>query len=283
MTALPVTRNSLAELRSRRLVLTVAGLSFAFVALFAAGFASLHSRAEVADADGSLALGASTLITVLGLYAVHFVTAFLAMFIAVGAVSGPLSSGTLHAVLARPISRGSWLLQRWLALAVLVVAYPTLMTGALLLTARVVAGYQPLSPVRAALLLALEGMVLVSLALWASSRWSTVTSGVVVFSLFGLSWLAGIIEFVGQLLDNATMRTIGIAVSLVIPTDALWRGASFYLQSPGFLAMASTAGPAGAIPFAGNAPPAVPMLVWSAVYAVILVTAAGRHFSGRDL
>lgn len=284
MTALPIMRNSLAELRSRRLVLSALAVSVAFVGLFAIGFTALYGRAEqVNDVDGTLVLGASTLMTVLGLFVVHLITGFLAMFIAVSAVSGPLAGGTLHAVLARPISRSAWLLQRWMAFAALVVAYPVLMMAAVLTIAWIVSGYQPVSPLRAALLLSLEGLVLVSLAVFASSRWSTVTSGVVVFSLYGMGWLAGIIEFIGGILDNAAMTTIGIAVSLVIPTDALWRGASFYLQSPAFLAMTSPGDMQGGLPFAGNAPPATAMVLWSTLYAVIAVLAAVRHLRRRDL
>lgn len=282
MTALVIARHSLAELRSRRLVPTIAVLSVAFVALFAAGFSALYSRAEAAaGADPELLVVAGAIMTVLGLYAVHFVTAFLAMFVAVGAVSSPLASGTLHAVLARPISRASWLAGRWSSLVLLVVVYPALMAAALLAVARLVAGYGPVGPLRAAGLLALEGVVLVSLALWASSRWSTVTSGVVVFSLFGLSWLAGIIEFVGDMLGNRVMQTIGIMVSLVIPTDALWRGASFYLQSPAFVALSS--GQQGGIPFAGTAPPTSAMIGWAVAYSAVLLLWATHHFSRRDL
>jgi Cu-processing system permease protein len=290
VSAVVVARNSLAELRSRRLVLTAIGLSAVFVGLFAVGFTTLYGRAEQAagvDADQTLVVAASTLMTVLALYIVHFLTAFLAMFVAVGAVSGPAADGTLLAVLARPVARSRWLLGRWLAMVLLVVVYPASMAGALLLVARVVAGYEPVAPLRAAALLGLEGIVLVSLALWASSRWSTVTSGVVVFSLFGLGWLAGIIEFIGDLLANETMQSIGIVVSLLIPTDTLWRGASFYLQSPAFVALSASAGggrgDAFTLPFAGNAPPSAAMLAWSVGYALVLLWWASRHFARRDL
>ena len=280
MSSLVIARNSLAELRSRRLVTTVAILSLAFVGLFTAGFSAIYSR-TVTQGDDSIV--ASTILTVLGLYAVHFVTAILAMFVAVGSVSSQLASGTLHAVLARPISRPAWLVQRWLALVALVVVYPTAMVAALLTVARVVAGYGAISPVRAGAMIALEGIVLVSLGLWASSRWSTVTAGVIVFSLFGLGWLAGIVELVGDLLQNTTMQTIGVVVSLIIPTDALWRGGSFYLQSPAFLAMSSAVGGDTAIPFAGNAPPTPAMIGWALLYIGVLVTWAARHFRRRDL
>ena len=50
--------------------------------------------------------------TVLGLYAVQFLAAFMAVLLASGAVAPEIESGRLHAILARPISRTSWLAQR---------------------------------------------------------------------------------------------------------------------------------------------------------------------------
>ena len=59
----------------------------------------------------------------LGLYAVHFLSSFLALFLSVGAISSEIDSGTLHAVLARPIRRADVVVGRWLAYAGLIGVY----------------------------------------------------------------------------------------------------------------------------------------------------------------
>lgn len=281
MTALPVTRVSVREAVSRRLVLIGSLLSGAFVAVFAFGFNALYSR--VSDASVSsmdLAVGA-TIITVLGLYVVRFLAALLAIFLASSAVATEIDSGLLHAVLARPLSRTSWLLQRWLAFMVIAVGYVALMVGAVAGTAYVIADYVPLSIARALLVMALELAVLLSLGLLTSTTWSAITSGVVTFTLFGVAWLAGIIEMIGEQMANQTMRLIGIGTSLVIPSDALWRGASFYLQSPSVAALSGDI--ATGSPFAGTAPPTTTLIVWSITYAIVgLLVAAGR-LRRRDL
>jgi len=107
--------------------------------------------------------------------------------------------------------------------------------------------------------------------------------------LLGLAWLAGIIEFVGSLLQNApdttggnAMVNIGTAVSLLLPSDALWRGASYYLESPSLLAVMGTAG-RGGIPFFSSNPPATALLVWSVGYVVVVLGGAVVAFRGRDL
>lgn len=277
---LPVFVDTLTELRRRRLVPVAFAISVGFIGLFTIGFTAMYNRVSAVESAAELEAAASIL-TVLAMFVVHLLTALLALFVAAGAVSAPRSSGLLLAVLARPLSRRSWVLQRYAALAIVVIGYPVLMTLALLGVATAVAGYAPLSAPRAVAVLMLEGLVLVSLAIAASSRWSTVVSGVVVVALVGMAWLAGLVEVIGSVLGNATMETIGVVVSLFVPTDALWRGASYYLQSATFLTTNASVG--GGVPFAGNAPPTAALLAWSVGYAVVLTWLAVRWMRRTDL
>lgn len=281
MTALPVTRVSLREAISRRLVVIGLVLSAGYLALFAFGFNALYTR--VAEEADRLAVGlAASVMTILGLYVVRFLAALLAIFLSSSAVASEIDSGVLHAVLARPLSRTSWLAQRWLAFVLISVGYVLLMTGAITAIARGVAGYAPLSVGRALLVLGLELAVLLSLGLLTSTTWSAVTSGVVTFSLFGVAWLAGIIELIGTELGNEAMRTAGIVTSLVVPSDALWRGASYYLQSPSIIALASQDIGTGN-PFTGSAPPTTALIIWSIGYVAVLLVIAAWRLRRRDL
>jgi Cu-processing system permease protein len=280
MTALPVTRVSMREAVSRRLVLIGAILTLAFLALFAFGFDALYSRVEPGAATTTELAAGATIMTVLGLYVVRFLAAMLAIFLASGAVASEIDSGLLHAVLARPLSRTSWLAQRWLAFGVISVGYVTVTAAAVMLIANAIANYVPLSAGRALAVMALELAVLLSVGLLMSATWSTVTSGVVTFSLFGVAWLAGIIELIGEQVGSQTMRMIGIVTSLVIPSDALWRGASFYLLSPAALAFGRQV-PEN--PFGGTAPPTGTLIVWSAGYVVVGLLLAAWRLRRRDL
>jgi ABC-type transport system involved in multi-copper enzyme maturation permease subunit len=281
VTALPVTRGSLREAISRRLVVIGLVLSAGYLALFAFGFNALYTR--VAGEADRLSVGlAAGVMTILGLYVVRFLAALLAIFLSSSAVASEIDSGVLHAVLARPLSRTSWLAQRWLAFVLISVGYVLLMTGAITAIARGVAGYAPLSVGRALLVLALELAVLLSLGLLTSTTWSAVTSGVITFSLFGVAWLAGIIELIGTQLSNEAMRTAGIVTSLVVPSDALWRGASYYLQSPSIIALAGQDIGTGN-PFTGSAPPTTALVVWSVGYVVVLLAIAAWRMRHRDL
>jgi ABC-type transport system involved in multi-copper enzyme maturation permease subunit len=280
MTALPVTRLSLREAVSRRLVVIGAVLSIGYLALFTFGFNALYTRVA-GEADRAAVAMAAGVMTILGLYVVRFLAALLAIFLSSSAVASEIDSGVLHAVLARPLSRTSWLAQRWLAFVLLSVGYVLVMTAAIMTITGGVAGYAPLSIGRALTVLALELAVLLSLGLLTSTTWSAVTSGVVTFSLFGVAWLAGIIELIGTQLGNQAMRTAGIIVSLIMPSDALWRGASYYLQSPSLIALGSQ-GVAGN-PFAGSAPPTTSLIVWATGYVIVLLAVAAWRLRRRDL
>ena len=121
---------------------------------------------------------------------------------------------------------------------------------------------------------------MVALGTALSVRLSAIAAGVVVIALYGAAWIAGIMELVGNLLDNSTLERIGVGVSLVIPSDALWRGASYYLQSP---SIAATASANDTIPFAGNAAPSAVFIVWAMAYAVVWWMLADRWFRRRDV
>lgn len=284
MNTLTIARFTIQEAISRRLILAGAILSVAFLGLFSLGFFLIyHNDSELSgplsDAQSRAMFG--TVMSVLGLYAINFLAGFLALFLSVGAISSEIDSGALHAVLARPMRRAEFVLGRWLAYAGLIGVYVGLMAGSLLLSAWLISGYSTPDPVRATLLMMLAAIVLLTVSLLGSTVLSTLANGVVVFSLFGLAWLAGIIEFIGGALSNEAMLNVGTAVSLLIPSDAIWRGASYYVLSPLYLAGVSAS--QDGIPFVGHSPPATAMVIWSLMYPLVLLGGAVLTFSRRDL
>ncbi len=284
MNALVIARFTIQEAITRRLLLAGALISLAFVGLFALGFSFLYGIAVQTAGPGqganTMLIYAGTVLTVLGLYAVYFLSSFLALFLSVGAISGEIDSGTLHAVLARPLRRAEYVLGRWLAYVGLMAAYVAVMAGLLLLVSRLISGYEAPDAPRAVALMTLGSVLLLSVSLFGSTLLSTLANGVVVFSLFGLAWLGGIIEAVGMALENAATVNLGIAVSLLVPSDAIWRGASYYIQSPSFLAAASTRSD---IPFAAGAPPATALVLWALGYPLVFLLGAILAFARRDL
>jgi Cu-processing system permease protein len=295
MSVLVVARWTLLEARRRRLVLAGVLLSVAFVVLFAVGFALLYAAQERGLAqEGPLGggpegreelLAMSTILVVLGLYGVQFLAALLGLFLGAASVSPEIDSGALHAVLARPLSRLQYLLGRFLALAGLLTAYVVVMSAALLLVARTVAGYQPGDAVRAIALMVLEVLILLAVSLLGSTVLPTLANGVAMLALFGLAWLGGIIGFVSTIPPgNELMANLGTAVSLLLPADAVWRGASFHVLSPSLLAASSfAAGDDVGIPFGSTTPMTPAMLAWALAYPAACLVAAVAAFRRRDL
>jgi Cu-processing system permease protein len=281
MHALTIARFTIHEAISRRLVLAAAVLSLIFLGLYALGLSFLHTMQSQDSTDSPSDIAAvGTILTVLGLYAVHFLSSFVALFLTVGAISSEIDSGTLHAVLARPIRRGDVVLGRWLAYAGLISLYVVVMAGAILGMAWFASGYQAFDTLSTLAMMVLGSLVLLTVSLFGSTLFSTLANGVIAFTLFGLAWLGGLIEYTGGMVQNDAMVNLGIVISLLVPSDAIWKAASFYAQSPLFLALGGTR---GQVPFIGAVPPTAALVVWALAYPAIFLLLAIRAFSRRDL
>ncbi len=277
---LTIVKLTFREAANRKVLLVGGVISLAFLLLFWLGFTVGFSQAATDPESVTATDAAGTIMTVLGLYAVQFLAAFMAILLASGSVAPEIESGRLHAVLARPLSRTSWLAQRAGTFAALAAGYIIVMSGAILLIAKVVAGYGAIAPVRAVLFLAVEVVVLVAFGTALSVRLSSIAAGVVVVALYGAAWIAGIMEIAGVALGNLSLQRIGVAVSIVMPSDALWRAGSYYMQSPAYVAVTSAE---NSVPFVGSAEPGLPLIIWTVVYAAGWCLLANRWFSRRDL
>lgn len=266
------------EAVKRRVVVWVMVLSVAFLGLFALGVTLLVGALPGQGSDEVVAI--TSTLTVLGLYIVSFLGSLLAILLGAGSVAAEVDGGLAAAVLARPITRRSWLFQRWGALVVMVSAFVVVTAGVVMLLARVVAGYSPESWVGALALMVLQAVTVLTLTTMLSTRLGIVAAGVASFAGFGAAWLAGIIEFIGDGVANQAMVNSGIAVSLVLPSDALWRAASYYATTPAFL---DTVLDGSEVPFASADPPTVAFLIWSLALVGVWLAIANNWFRRRDL
>jgi Cu-processing system permease protein len=131
----------------------------------------------------------------------------------------------------------------------------------------------------------LQVLILLAVSLLGSTVLPTLANGVVMLVLFGLAWLGGIIGFIGTIPPgNEVMANLGTAVSLLLPADAVWRGASFHALPPSFLVASSFAnGDEVGLPFASMTPIAPAMLAWAVAYPVACLSLAVAAFHRRDL
>ena len=115
---LRITRLTLKEAMSRRLIPAGALVSVLYIVLFAIAYNFAQERGTQAitgqRSRALVSVGMAGL-TLSGLYIVNLLSGFLALFLSVGSISADVDAGTLHAVLARPMRRSQFLLGRWLA------------------------------------------------------------------------------------------------------------------------------------------------------------------------
>ena len=281
---LRITRLTLKEAMSRRLIPAGVVVSLLYLALFALAYNFAQDRAaQLVTGQRSRVLvgvGMASL-TLSGLYIVNLLAGFLALFVSVGAVSAEVDSGTLHALLARPVRRWQFLLGRWLAYTLIISVYVAVMAGLVLTVAAVIGDYSTPDPARAIGLMILASLFLVTLSLFGSTFLPTPTNGAVVFTLFALGWLSGVIQVLGETLGNDALLNLGVTVALFIPSDMLWRSASYYVQPASILAAANVF--KGALPILANAPPTPGLVTWALVYPLVLLGSATFVFSRRDL
>lgn len=280
---LVVARLVLVEAARRRLVLAVILLTVAAVALTAWGFSRIPYIGRQPLPPQEVTLVASQLL-ILVAFMFSFVLALSAVFVAAPSISGETESGIALAVLARPLSRASYVTGKWLGLAALLLVYAAGSIALELVAIAVAVGYQPPDPFRALVFLFGEGLVLLTLGLALSTHLSGMVGGVIALVLFGMAWIGGIVGGVGETLGNDTLVRAGTIVKLLLPTDGLWRGAVHALEPAAVSAVARGVGPAAAANpfFAPDAPP-VAFDLWAMAWIGVVLGIAVWSFRGREV
>ena len=213
-----------------------------------------------------------------------FVLSFAAVFVAAPAISSDVESGVILAIIPRPIRRSDFVIGRWLGLCLVVVAYTVSATLLELEVVNLVIGYLPPHPFQAIAFLVAEGVVAVTMGLLFSTRVAPMTGGIVATILLLAVWFAGIIGNIGFSFGNDTVAAFGTISRLVVPTDGMWRGALYYLQTPQLLAVQALAGRrAAANPFYAASAPSLTYLGWTAAWIVGLLGLTIWSFRKREL
>jgi ABC-type transport system involved in multi-copper enzyme maturation permease subunit len=275
-----VVRLTLREARRRRLLWLGLALGLLFVALFALGF--YYALADFTEgAGGRPALRVQAFaggLTTAGLYVVSFLVVMVAALTAVGTISTEIDTGTIHALAAKPIRRWEIVLGKWLGHALMVTLYVCLLAAGVIGSAYAISGVRVAHVAGILAILVLESLAVLSLALAGSTMLSTLANGVVVFMLYGLAFIGGWVEQIGALLGSRTAQDLGIAASLLMPSEGLWRYASGLMQE-------GMAGPLQNAfgPFALASQPTPAFIVYAGVYTLALLAAAIVAFGRRDL
>lgn len=280
-----IARLTLREVARRRLVVAVFILTAVVLGATAWFFWKAPSFACSNCSTAELYAGVSVLL-ILVMYMFSFVIALGAVFLAAPIISGDVESGVAQAMLPRPIRRSDYVLGKWLGLAGMLVLYTVVACGLELAIVQLTTGYAPPHGARTVAYLCGEAIVVLTVALLGSTRMAAMTVGITVAALYGLTWILGILGAVGSALGKPAMTHIGTVSSLILPSDALWRGAIYNLEPAAILAML-TSGPQGAAAansvFAVAAPPTSAFIVWVALWLVAMLALCVYSFERREL
>lgn len=262
----------------RRFVLwAVSLLGLLFLTLYGFGMWLVqHDATKSGDLRAGDLFEAGDFLLLAGLYAVYFLVVMLGILLAVDSLSGEIASGTLQTVAARPVERWEIVTGKWLGLAGMLALFAAAMSTSVIAMGRLAMGYYPANPLQGVALIALAGVVALTLALLGGTRLSTLTNGVVVFMIYGLAFVGGWIEQFGAFLQNTTAVSLGIAISLAMPAEAMWKRAAYLMEPPILRQL-------GVHPFAAISAPSGAMVVYTALYVAAVLATAIVLFARRDL
>lgn len=274
MSVIAITRMTFQEARRRRLVLAVVVTGLVFLVLFTVGFHLVVRNAKFSVVGERPEVMNFFILT--GFYVVNLLVVMLTVLASADTIAGEIASGTIQTVATKPLRRWQVVLGKWLGLSLMLVIFVTAMNGAMLAIGWGVGHYVPPNAAQGTALMALEGLVLLSVSIMGGTRFSALANGVIVFMLYGLAFSAGWMEQIAGFVKNQALTNIGIVISLIFPSEALWRRAAFLMQPP-FLRQL------GVGPFAALASPSGAMVAYAGLYALVMLALAVRFFNRRDL
>jgi ABC-type transport system involved in multi-copper enzyme maturation permease subunit len=276
---LVIARLTLKEAGRRRILIAALALGIVFLTVYGLGihFIKKDLMRQGEHMQRVVALPMYNFLVLSGLYVVNFLTLAMTVLTSVDTISGEIDSGTVHVLAAKPIPRRQILMGKWLGFAVMLSLYLLLMAGGVVTVTRLVLGYLVPNPLRGLALIWLNQLLVLNITLLGGTHLSTLANGVLVFAAYGVAFIGGWIEQIGAFLGNETTATIGILASLLMPSEALWKRASFEMHT----ALADAVPPN---PFTAIASvPSPAMVIYAILYAAGALALAIHGFSRRDL
>jgi Cu-processing system permease protein len=264
------------EAARRKILWTAILAGAAFLGLFATG---LHFQVKDSGAHSVPPLirhQVQAAMLQIGFYAVNLLAVLMTILTSVDTLSGEISSGTIQAIATKPLSRWEILMGKWMGFAGMIAIYLAGMFGGVAAVGYFIAGVQAHNTFTGALLVYLECMLLLTVTFACGTRFSTLTNGVIVLGLHGLAFIGGWIEQIGALTTSPRLETLGIVSSLLMPSESLWRRASFEMQSSLTRSLQFS-------PFSSASAPSGAMVGYASFYLLMALAIALYNFRERDL
>jgi Cu-processing system permease protein len=274
----------LRESLRRKMFAVVLVVTLAFLALYGWGTHAAFKDTRNFVPQDQLNLNADqvagAIVFGLAMFATLFLGAVLAVFLTLNVVRGDAEAGLLQPLVVRPIGRTQLLLARFAGAAGVCVVYVLAVYFAAIGITYWAGGWTPDRLLSPGIELAAAIVVVSAFALAGSVFLSPITNGICTLMVFGAGLMAGLLGEIGHAINSQKLQHISRIAWWFVPFDALYEDALHRLtvDTTGFTKFVLQLGPFGGSHRAGT-----PLLVWSALYLVLVLGAAVAAFGRRDL
>jgi Cu-processing system permease protein len=264
------------EAARRKILWTALVAAAAFLGLFGTGMHFQVSNPHFAQMPTLLRNQILSQILQIGFYAVDMLAVLMTVLTSVDSVSGEIASSTIQAVATKPIHRRQILLGKWVGFAAMVAAYVTLVFGGVVGIGYFIGGVKTHDVLAGAFFVFLECLLVLTLTFLFGTIFSTLTNGVIVLGLHGIAFIGGWLEQIGTVTRSDRLVNLGILSSMIMPSEAVWRRASYVMQT-------SLARSMDLSPFSTRSAPSVAMMIYACFYLLVALFFALYRFRQRDL
>lgn len=276
---------TLKEALRKKLLLLIGALSVIYILLFTT-IIYIFSKDMKSGAmhDVTQIYGvASQLISVLGFYFSSMLVALLTIMTSISSISSEVENGTIHSIITKPIKRYEYVLGKYIGLGILSITYAALLFILVVLIPKAqglpVADLMEFSGLIKGLgFFILEPLAILSLSIFGSSVFKTLTNGVIVIAIYILGLIGSMMEQIGSMIQNGGLYKFGILSSLISPFDLIYRKMISVIFSDSVISNPMTGGLGSSA-----TSPSIWMIVYIGIYLVGLLVFAVVRFNKRDI
>lgn len=201
----------------------------------------------------------------LGLGAMSLIAAFLSIFLASGLIPKEIERRTIFMVLAKPLSRTTFIVGRFLG-NLLTVYFITAVMGALLVAQLLMQGFSPSGPLWASMVgIGLQALVISAIAFAFASSSSQFVTAVASVSLYFLGHLTPDLYAMAERSKSEALQVVGKVLYFVLPN----------LDRLNFSSRATYHDPVSVAEVLGSA-------TYAVGYSVVMLMVAATLFQRRD-
>ncbi len=282
-----ITRFTMQEAIRRRLFLTMAILTILMLVLFGLLIHAAVSRMQENQVANGMdptqpTLYAGIAITILSMWLVYLVISTMTIFLTISMISGEVEAGTFVVIVPKPLRRAEIIFGKWLGYASILGLYTVLLSLAFMGIIYWFTGYWPTQALAAIGMLEMSMLVLLGLITLCGAFVPTAANGAIAVMLFMGAFISSIVQFAIPAQDY-TIQNITAVISLMMPTDAMWHGASYYLIPAALGVFQGFNISSLNTPFTATQPIKPALLTWGILYSLVLPLIAMVRFQRRDL